>query len=150
MSKKNPNRNSPTDHSSQNVKKICFIKKLDIPLLTKCETMEEYLKNHPLINITSIEKALGLTHGTLRKGKPIPERHLDRITELLRSYGYDSTVEKEKPAEVIKTTTGKEYVVRRVYKIGIEDKHAYHIGRVEGGLFRKDNDIQDGTRVIIG
>ena len=121
---------------------------------TKCETMEHYLKSHPLISTTGIEKALGLTHGLLRKGKPIPEKYRGMIAELLSAYGYDSGGVKEKPVEVIKqvfepATTGRQCIVRRITRLGIGE-HAYIFGKMEGGIFKRDNDVQDNARVTIG
>ena len=107
--------------------------------------MEEYLRSHPLISTTGIEKALGLTHGTLRKGKSIPERHLDKIAELLHSYGYGGVA--DMPETVFKPV-GEQYIIKRV-KIGITD-YAYKIGRMEGKLFMSKNDIPDNTPVILG
>jgi hypothetical protein len=75
--------------------------------------IKEWLSRHPLINAYSIEKALGLPIGTIKKGRNVPEKYLGAIGELLREYGYDTLVEKEKPVEVIKTVTGSKYFTRK-------------------------------------
>jgi len=68
--------------------------------------IEDYLISHPLINAYSIEKALGMPIGTIRKGKHIPEKYHEAIAGLLSAYGYGSGVVKEKPVEVIRQATG--------------------------------------------
>jgi hypothetical protein len=45
--------------------------------------------------------------------------------------------------------TGKQCIVKRVTKIGIGE-HAYIFGKMEGGIFKRDNDVQDGVRVTVG
>ena len=48
------------------------------------ETIVNYLEKHPMITYGSIEKALGLTNGTLRKGKPISKKLINPIKNLLK------------------------------------------------------------------
>jgi hypothetical protein len=50
--------------------------------------INDFLNSHDLISISSIERKLGITKGTLRKDKDIPERLVQPITELLSQYGY--------------------------------------------------------------
>ena len=50
--------------------------------------IEEYLNSHELISISSIERKIGLTKGTLKKNRTIPIKYVDAITAILKDYGY--------------------------------------------------------------
>ena len=51
-------------------------------------SINEWLIGHPLISLSSIERSLDLTKGTLRMNKTIPERYVKDIELLLFDYGY--------------------------------------------------------------
>ena len=75
-------------------------------------TIVEFMDLHPMISISGIERELGLTKGTLRKGKEVPEKYRERIIVLLEGYGYNNIGSmKEKEEEVVSDK-------RVVYKIG--------------------------------
>jgi hypothetical protein len=110
--------------------------------------MEKWLDEHPLISLTGIEFKLGITHGVLRRGKPVPEKYRDAVRELLRSYGYEQGVVIPIEDKVSVMPLREEgYVVKRVRKLGIGEC-AYFIGKMEGGIFKRDNGIEDGSEVI--
>lgn len=50
--------------------------------------IHEFLETHPLISISGIERACGITHGALRKGKEIPDGYKEQVGLLLKDYGY--------------------------------------------------------------
>lgn len=88
--------------------------KLSITFVAKCDmmTIVEFMDLHPMISISGIERELGLTKGTLRKGKEVPEKYRERIIVLLEGYGYNNIGSmKEKEEEVVSDK-------RVVYKIG--------------------------------
>ena len=114
--------------------------------------IEDYLKSHLLINPYSIEKELGMPIGTIRLGRHIPDKYREKITELLSDYGYNVSVEKEKPAEVVKTTTGKRYYTvkeGKLYSIKTDVEEKRWDGKM-GIVTRKVDDIPDGTTVTLG
>ena len=63
--------------------------------------IHEFLSTHPLISISSIERACNISHGTLRKGKDIPERFINQIASILKDYGYNAETSLEKPEPMI-------------------------------------------------
>jgi hypothetical protein len=74
-------------------------------------TMLEFLSNHPLISITSIEKVCSIPHGTLRKGKDIPERYKSIVGELLSNYGFNAiTKREEKTVDISHNVVSLDYV----------------------------------------
>jgi hypothetical protein len=87
--------------------------------------VQEYLKSHPGIRVSWLEKCLGLTHGTLRIGR-IPKHHIAPIEVILADYGY----EKEGATEVQGTFVTKNSV----------------IGHWDGALFIREP-LKDGTIV---
>jgi len=116
--------------------------------------IKEFFRSNPLIKPSAIEKALGIPHGTIRLNveRKIPEKYERLIIESLSRYEAIKThvvVKEEKFAPVpAEMPTGKKYVVRRVSKLGIGE-HAYIFGKMEGGIFMRDNDIPDGREVIL-
>lgn len=56
--------------------------------------IHEFIKARPLISYSGIEKLLGLTHGSIRADKPIPERYIQMVTDLLKLYGSVEEYEK--------------------------------------------------------
>ena len=102
--------------------------------------IKEFIKTHDLITIGGIEKKLGLTKGTLRIDRDIPERYKGSIESILVNYGYEcSRGEKEVVVEAeIKDT-------RKVYKIGKglvpKDKN--------GEFWKTTTDFVDGDEVYI-
>jgi hypothetical protein len=71
---------------------------LFIIFIAKCEAMNitDYLNKHDLISISSIERKLNLTKGTLRKDKDVPEKLVQQITDLLSDYGLNSIAQCDK------------------------------------------------------
>jgi hypothetical protein len=118
--------------------------------------IKEFLKEFPLISPGSIESSLGIPHGTIRlnSDKPIPEKYRELIIESLDRYVairkvvVEESIQEKVVVSEIKSKTGKEYVVRRINKLGIGE-HAYVFGKMENGIFKRDNDIPDGSIVII-
>jgi hypothetical protein len=106
--------------------------------------IKEFMQSHPAISYSYVEKELGIPHGMFREKRPIPEAYRERIAALLSDYGYNVSVEKEKPAEGVKTG----YIVKRITSMTRDDRFAYKIGRKEGILFRVI-DIPDGSIVTI-
>ena len=52
----------------------------------------EFLHSHELISIGSIEKKLGLTKGTIRMNRTIPEKYIKAIESILVDYGYGASM----------------------------------------------------------
>ena len=120
--------------------------------------IKEFLRTHPFIKVYSIEKELNLPVGTIRVNnpRPIPEKYQQLIIESLQNYNPIKThvvVEEKKVTEVVfkpvSEPMGKQCIVKRVTKLGIGE-HAYIFGKMEGGIFKRDNDVQDNVRVTIG
>jgi hypothetical protein len=115
--------------------------------------IKEFLKSHPLINPYSVEKALGIPTGTIRlnSDRKIPEKYQRLIIESLANYNPIKTHVVEKVPEIVfkPTPTGRDLVVKRVYKLGIGE-FAFIFGKMENGIFKRDNDIQDGTKITVG
>jgi hypothetical protein len=116
--------------------------------------IKEFLKSHPFINAYSVEKALGIPVGTIRVNseRPIPEKYRAMIIESLNNYvpireHVVVPVEKMPPMPVVEAK-GRRLVVKRVTKVGIGE-HAYIFGKMENGIFKRDNDIQDGASVVL-
>jgi hypothetical protein len=64
--------------------------------------IKEFLERHPLISLSGIETALGITHGTLRKGKEIPDKFKEEVEGLMKGYGYGESVGSDVVKEVEK------------------------------------------------
>jgi hypothetical protein len=117
--------------------------------------IKDLLRELPFIRPSMIEKELGIPHGTIRLNstRPIPEKYQAMIIESLDRYSAIKTHVVEKVPEIVfkpeLKPAGKQCIVKRVYKLGIGE-HAYIFGKMEGGIFKRDNDIPDGTTVIIG
>jgi hypothetical protein len=115
--------------------------------------IKEFLRDNPLISPGSIESSLGIPHGTIRinSTKPIPEKWQAMIIESLDRYSAIRThvvVEEKKMPEIAPKHAGKQFIAKRVTKLGVGE-HAYFFGKMEGGIFKRDNDIQDGTIILI-
>ena len=67
--------------------------------------IKEFIKTHDLITIGGIEKKLGLTKGTLRIDRDIPERYKGSIESILVNYGYRKEFKIELIREEIKGST---------------------------------------------
>jgi hypothetical protein len=123
--------------------------------------IKEFLKSHPFIKVYAIERELNLPTGTIRVNtdRKIPEKYQQLIIESLANYNPIKThvvVDEKKVPEmpvILHEATfipkGRQCIVKRVTKLGIGE-HAYIFGKMEGGIFKRDNDIQDNTKVIIG
>ena len=113
-------------------------------------TVYEFLDTHPGIRMSWLEKEVGVTHGTFRKGR-IPKRYMNTVIRILSDYGFmgDYTPESfwekhkrekkersEKRAEV-RLMSGDTYVVRK----GV-------VGKIDGELFFRA-DLEDGTIVKV-
>lgn len=119
--------------------------------------IKEFFRSNPLIKPSAIEKALGIPHGTIRLNteRKIPARYEAMIIESLSRYDavkYHVVVNQEiVPLMPVKTAfepAGRKLIVKRVTKVGIGE-HAYIFGKMNGKLFERDNDIQDGAVVVI-
>jgi hypothetical protein len=112
--------------------------------------IKEFLRENPLIRPSSIEKALGIPHGTIRLNneRGIPEKYQRLIIESLSNYTAIKEHVVVKEVTPIPVKMGKEYVVKRVTRLGIGE-HAYFIGKHDGALFKRENDIEDGSVVIL-
>jgi hypothetical protein len=66
----------------------------------------EWLKTHPLISVSGLEKACGLYRNAIRMdgSKPISGLHIHKIVEALKDYGYVEELQREFkiPTEVVK------------------------------------------------
>lgn len=105
------------------------------------EEIKQWFREHPMLNVYSVEKELGLPIGTIRinSDRGIPVKYLHQIEECLKPYGYRSetvgVVKVEIPVEK------KEVVVGAVdasiqYKFGKElDRFVFMSN--EGGIFKK-------------
>ena len=119
---------------------------------------KEILKGMPLISISRMETSLGIPRGTIRlnNGRKIPEKYQQLIIESLSNYSPIHThvvVEEKEEMPLIMDKiefipVGKQYVVKRISKLGIGE-HAYFFGKMENGIFKRDNDIPDGSIVKI-
>jgi hypothetical protein len=96
----------------------------------------EYLKSHPGIRVSWLEKCLGLTHGTLRIGK-IPKRHIEPIEVILVDYGYvrEGVIKEVAPEDIVQDKTS--YVTKSSV-----------IGNWDGALFMRAP-LKDGTVVEV-
>jgi hypothetical protein len=114
--------------------------------------IKEFLKANPLINVGRLERSLGIPHGVIRVNseRKIPEKYRELIIESLGNYNPIKShvvVEKEiVPPMPVKMDSG--YVLRKVSKLGIGE-HAYVLGKMENGLFKRKDDIADGSMVIL-
>ena len=59
--------------------------------------LTNWIKTHNLISMSSLEKALGLSHGNLKLNKKIPDKHRSQIIKLLEQYGYDKKDSVDRP-----------------------------------------------------
>ena len=90
--------------------------------------IHEFLSSRPLLKIYSIEKALGIPRGTIRRGKPVPEKYREGMSGMLRAYGYSGG--------------DSRYFTR-------SDTHGVYICYMDGIVKRK-RDIADDTPVELG
>ena len=118
--------------------------------------IEEWLRDHPLINAYSVEKALGMPIGTIKKGRSIPEKYLEAIAGLLSSYGYGRDVVVIKSAEMVavlpvttKKAESKYYTVKegKLYAIKEDVEEKRWDGKM-GIVTRKVDNVPDGSIVI--
>lgn len=105
----------------------------------------DFIQSHPLISISGIEKALNITHGTLRRDK-IPEKYIGPITDLLSSYGLN------KPIETNNNDVTREILDTVNRKLGISSEVArITTGEYEDTVYTFDGDklpffIEDGLK----
>jgi uncharacterized protein YlzI (FlbEa/FlbD family) len=117
--------------------------------------IKRFFMENPLIRPSSIEKALGIPHGTIRlnSGRKIPEKYEAMIIESLERYSAIKVHRVEStekiPEIVLKKPLGKEFIVKRVRRLSIGE-HAYFFGKINSqGNFERDNDILDGASAIL-
>lgn len=84
--------------------------------------VNEWLLVHDAISMNWIEKKLGITTGTLRRGRVIPERYVEEVGKLLRDYGYSMDMVAGsgvvlKSGEVVKNTVVSQNVRKVVEKV---------------------------------
>jgi hypothetical protein len=99
--------------------------------------IDEWLSTHEAISLHWIENKLGLSKGTIRKGRTIPERYIKDIEAILIDYGYD-------PHKVIQTKTiSNDFKQYTIVKSIIKEK------RIDTGWLVPSNDFPDNSLVII-
>ena len=90
--------------------------------------LTNWIKAHNLISMSSLEKALSLSHGSLKLNKKIPDKHKTQIISLLQQYGFDKEdsvdritslstpkpdARQETKAEAIRVDTSKIYTMQK-------------------------------------
>lgn len=56
--------------------------------MDKTKDIGAWLQSHDAISMNWIEKKLGITTGTLRRGRDIPDVYIERVGSLLSEYGF--------------------------------------------------------------
>ena len=101
-------------------------------------TIEDFLTSHSLISLSGIEKELVITHGTLRKGKKIPETYKSKIEELLCSYGF-TNCEKQNADIITKCEDTSQNVIKEVINITKREKLSQNV---------KEYYVRNGNRLM--
>ena len=114
--------------------------------------LTNWIKDHNLISMSSLEKALGLSHGNLKFNKKIPDKYRPQIISILQEYGYSiegrqqdtTSLEKLKPeskaVDIMKVyMTQPSYTYPPPPKICIKNKDGTY----------SEVDLPEGTELLI-
>jgi hypothetical protein len=107
--------------------------------------IKQFLRDHPLISPNGIEKALNIPTGTIRlnSDRPIPERYISIISDLLGKYGLNHSSQViQQPIEPSQMASNNmvECIIRND-----------HIGTITNGAIKLFNRVKllDNTIVYV-
>lgn len=79
------------------------------------ETIIQYLKDHPCLNLSKIEKAINAPRRTIIIGRNIPTKYIEPLKKLLADYGYNNISSNEdKTIKIIKQSSSNEVTIDTV------------------------------------